>query len=140
MYYPLFRCGLFLCCLGLCTLLNAQDNPPEWSLERCIQYAVENSLQVQQANLAKAQALLIERQAIWTQAPTVNGNIRSGVNAGRSVDITTNEFTLRPIVFTSASIKANWIAYQGMQIRNTIKQSRIDVGAAEQDNVQAETM
>lgn len=136
-YYHLFRLGLLLCCLGISIVATAQENAPEWSLEKCIQYAIKNSLQVQQANLAKSQALLTERQAVWAQAPTVNGNLRSGVNAGRSVDITTNEFTLRPIFFTSASINANWIAYQGMQIRNSIKQSRIDAKAAEQDIEQA---
>lgn len=137
MYYQLFRYGLLLCFVGISAVVTAQDTAPEWSLEKCIQYAVENSLQIKQAELAKSQALLTERQAVWAQAPTVNGSLRSGVNAGRSVDITTNEFTLDPILFTSASINANWIAYQGMQIRNSIKQSRMDVGAADQDLEQA---
>lgn len=137
MYYHLIRYSLLLCCLGISAVVTAQENAPEWPLQKCIQYAVENSLQVQKANLTKTQAILAERQAVWAQAPTVNGSLRSGMNVGRSVDLTTNDITLKPIFLTSLSVNANWLLYQGMQVRNTIKQSRMDVGAAEQDIQQA---
>lgn len=137
MYYHLIRHSFLLFCLTVSTVVRAQDNAPEWSLQKCIQYAVENSLQVQQASLAKSQAVLVERQSLWAQAPTVNGSLRSGMSLGRSVDLTTNDITLKPVFLTSLSVNANWLLYQGMQVRNTIKQSRMDVGAAEQDIQQA---
>ena len=133
----MFRLLLWLCCLGTSTAVLAQGTTSEWSLQKCIEYAVDNSLQVQQASLAKQQALLTQKQAVWSQTPTLSANNRTGINFGRSVDLTTYEFNFDPTIFSSFSVNANWLLYQGMQVRNTIKQSNIDVGAAEKDIQQA---
>lgn len=132
----MFRFILLLSALAMGTATVAQEGPT-WSLEKCIQYAIDNSLQVQQANLTQKQALLNKKQAVWSQAPTVDANLRHGVNFGRSVDLTTYQFNVQPTHLGSISLNANWLLYQGMQVRNTIKQTRIDVSAAEQDVLQA---
>ncbi|BDS15258.1 TolC family protein [Aureispira anguillae] len=123
----------------LLIVINAksQDAGDEWSLEKCINYAIQNSLQVQQASLNQNQAQLTKKQAIWAQAPTINGGFRNGVNFGRSVDLTSYEFNTIPTLTSGLSLNLNGVMFQGGQIRNTIKQSKIDLEAAEQDVQQA---
>lgn len=122
----------------LTTSLSIQAQDAElWSLEKCILYAVENSLQVQQANLSKSQAQLNKREAIWAQAPTLNGSFRHGFNFGRSVDLTSYSFNQEPTHSSSISLNMNAILFQGFQIRNTITQSKVSLEAAENDVQQA---
>lgn len=127
---------LFLLFWGFTVTLQAQDNS-DWSLQKCIDYAFQNSLQVQQANLAKAQALLSKKQAQWAQAPTLNASFRHGINFGRSIDLTSYSFNTIPTQTSTLSVNANVILFQGLQIRNTIKQTKVDEAAAEKDLEQA---
>lgn len=129
---------LFLLCMCCCWVpLWAQESGPVWSLEKCITYATENSLQVKQASLGYSQAGLNKKQSIWAQAPTVSGNFRYGLNLGRSVDPTTYSFTVGVLQTSALGINGNWLLYKGMQVRNTIKQSKIDLQVAAQDVKQA---
>lgn len=108
-----------------------------WSLEKCINYAVENSLQVQQASLGENQAVLNKKQAVWAQAPTINASFRHGVNLGRSIDPTTYDIVFTPTQSSSFGLNTNAVLFQGLQIRNTIKQSKTDLDAAQKDVQQA---
>lgn len=127
---------IFLFFLLLTINVSAQDND-EWSLEKCINYAIQNSLQVQQASLNQNQAQLTKKQAIWAQAPTLSAAYRNGVNFGRSIDQTSYSFNTVPTVNSGLSLNLNGVIFQGLQIRNTIKQSRVDLQASEQDVQQA---
>lgn len=127
---------LFLFFLLTTITANAQEGD-EWSLEKCINYAIQNSLQVQQTTLNKSQAQLTKKQAIWAQAPSVSASYRNGVNIGNSVNPTNNELITIPNFGSGPSINLNGVIFQGLQIRNTIKQSKVDLDAADKDVDQA---
>lgn len=116
--------------------LQAQDGEL-WTLEKCIRYATENSLQVQQALLGETQAQLTKKQAIWAQSPTLSAGFRHGVNFGRSIDPTSYSFNEIPTQNSSISLNLNVVLFQGLQIRNTIRQSKVDLEAAQKDVQQA---
>lgn len=123
--------------LATTTILSAQNNGDEWSLEKCINYAIQNNLQVRQAVLNENQAVLTKRQAIWAQAPSLNGSFRNGVNFGRSIDFTSYNFNTVPTLSSSLSLDLNGAIFQGLRIRNTIVQSKVDLEAAQKDVEQA---
>jgi outer membrane protein len=116
--------------------VNAQEGD-EWSLEKCINYAIQNSLQVQQVTLNQSQAKLTKKQAIWAQAPNISAGYRNGVNLGNSVNPTNNELITVPNLNSSLSLNLNGIIFQGLQVRNSIKQSNVDLEAAGKDVEQA---
>ncbi len=129
---------IFILIFSLFITLNLQAQEGErWSLEKCINYAIQNSLSVEQANLAISQASLTKRQAIWAQAPSLNGSFRHGFNFGRSVDLTTYSLTDQTTHSSSIGLNLNQPIFQGFQIRNTIKQSKIDLEASMKDAEQA---
>ncbi|MGH1335058.1 MAG: TolC family protein [Aureispira sp.] len=115
----------------------AQDGGPTWSLEKCINHAIQNSLQVQQTNLNRSQAQLTKKQAIWAQTPNISASYRNGVNIGNSVNPTNNELITIPNFGSGLSLNINGIIFQGLQIRNTITQSKVDLDAAAKDVEQA---
>jgi outer membrane protein len=127
---------LFLFFLLITINVNAQEGD-EWSLEKCINYAIQNSLQVQQATLNQNQAQLTKKQAVWAQTPNISAGYRNGLNLGNSVNPTNNELITIPNFNSGLSLNINGVIFQGLQIRNTIKQSKVDLEAAGKDVEQA---
>jgi outer membrane protein len=104
-----------------------------WSLERCVTYATQNSLSVKQAQNGVRNAELSLKQGQFNRLPNLNSSISGGYQFGRTIDPTTNEFKTESIGFNSYSISAGALVYGGNQVNNTIKQSRIDLEAAQLD-------
>ena len=118
--------------LSLATLgLNAQSN--NWTLERAVQYAADNNLQVQRLNNLSTLSQLQAKQARNGRLPTLNGSTNVGVQLGRTIDPTTNSFEQQTIGFQGYSINANVVLYNGGRIKNTLRQAELTQAAAETD-------
>lgn len=127
------RWYLGFCWIMMAGTLAAQTDPEVWPLRKCIDHAWQNSLQVKQSDLSILQSQLSQKQAFWSQFPTASANIRHSANFGRSIDLTSYDFVNDIVQMTSFSANVNAPLYQGLQIRNSIKQTKIDVQAAQQD-------
>lgn len=75
---------------GLLTNFTAQNKV--WTLEECIQYALENNLQIQQNELSQKLADYDLKQAKYNVLPDVNGFISHAYNFGQTIDPFTNQF------------------------------------------------
>jgi outer membrane protein len=105
----------------------------EWSLQRCVQYAWDNNLTVQQAELSTRNAELTTRQNQFNRLPTVNGSTSLGYQFGRTIDPTTNTFNNTRIGFNSYGVSGSVTLFSGNFINNQIKQSQFNQLAAEKD-------
>jgi len=101
-----------------------------WSLQKCVEYAKENSLTIKAAQYATEDAQLLEKQARLQRMPGVSGRGSFGQQFGRTVDPTTNEFDNQRIGFNSWGIDASVNLFDGGRIHNQIKQAELDVKAA----------
>lgn len=110
--------------------MQAQNS---WSLERCIQYAQQNSLTVKQAEYAIENAQLQEKSDRMSRLPSLNGSSSLGVQAGRTIDPTTNDFINQNVRFSSFNLNAGVVIFNGFRIKNSIAQSETDVLAARKD-------
>ncbi|MCP4439982.1 MAG: TolC family protein [Aureispira sp.] len=117
----------------LATNLSTAQDTEEWSLEDCINHAMKHSLQVQQSELAIQQGMLNKKQAFWSQFPNLNASLSHGLNLGRSIDMTSYEFVNQTTQSTNVSLSLGIPIYQGLRIRNTIKQTKIDLSASQKD-------
>ncbi|MBX9851823.1 MAG: TolC family protein [Cytophagaceae bacterium] len=90
-----------------------QDISQIWSLDACINYALQNNLKVQQYTLEKdqAQVNLINSQNLFL--PTIEGRLRNIHNWGLFVDPTTNILTTRNSEIYTGSIEAEWTIFNG---------------------------
>ncbi|WP_425391346.1 TolC family protein [Ekhidna sp.] len=103
------------------------------SLEECIEIAVDNNLSVQRSELSLQGAEINLLQAQAQRYPTINLNGNYGYNWGRGIDPTTNQFIDRRINFNGVSGSTNIPIINGMQVNNSIKQSKFDKEASKYD-------
>jgi outer membrane protein len=112
-------------------LLTGQE---AWSLQRCVQYALDNNLQIQQAEVTARNAELDVSFNQYSRLPNLNANVTGGYQFGRTIDPTTNAFNNTQIGFNSFQLSAGATVFSGGRINNSIKQtqflqraSRLDV-------------
>jgi outer membrane protein len=104
-----------------------------WSLERCVNYARQNSLTVKQARYDVAQAELTEKLNKFSRLPNLNANLSGGWNFGKNINPTTNQFDSDQSFNGNGSVSSGVILFDGFRINNSIKQSKLDVQAARLD-------
>ena len=110
---------LFLCFLF--TETNAQNS---WSLERCIQYAQQNSLTIKQSEYAVESAQLQEKSSKAERYPNLNASGSFGIQSGRTIDPTTNDFVNQSVSFNSYGLNAGATLFNGFRIKNSIAQTQ----------------
>ncbi len=124
----------FFAALLLSASMSAQET---WSLERCIQYAQENNLTVQQAQANVRTALLAERQAKASRLPNVSASFNAGEQFGRTIDPTSNQFSTVATGYNSIGVNAGVNLFNGGFIHHSVKQANWDAKAAQADGEQA---
>jgi outer membrane protein len=130
---PSYYFVLSLVCLFFIGKPFVGHSQETWSLQRCIEYARTNSLSLKQAGNSIALAQLSEKQAILNRLPSASASTSAGYQFGRTIDPTTNSFNNQTIAFNSMSLSVGMNLFTGGLINNTIKQTKIDVKASEQD-------
>lgn len=123
--------------LSLALMSSAQSQGKLWTLEECIVYAQQNSLLVQQSDISVDQQKLTERQAKLSRYPSVNASGSYSINFGRTIDPTTNSFQSQQVQANTFGLQAGALVYNGGRINKSIKQSKMNVMAAEYDKQQA---
>lgn len=113
-----------LCIILLIFVLNFAAKAQEtWDLKKCIDYALENNLQVKQSRLNQN---LAEENYLRSKAatlPTVNGFASHNYNFGRTIDPFTNQFATQTVQSNAFSLSANWILFNGFQTIHNIRQN-----------------
>ncbi len=105
-----------------------------WTLEECINYALENNLNI------KKQALIIDNQnEILSQSqfeilPNLNGFVSHGYNWGQRIDPFTNEFATDRVRSNNLYLSADLNLFSGLQQINTIKKNKLGLMAAQYDS------
>jgi outer membrane protein len=83
--------------------LMAQE-PAQWDLRSCVQYAIQHNISVQQADVQSRLAKLQAELAKSNRLPTINGSSGMGLRLGRSIDPTTNDFTNTQFLFNNFGV------------------------------------
>ncbi len=96
----------------------------QWTLQRCINHALENNLTIKQAKLSLALSSSDLTQSRLSALPSVNGTASQNYNFGRSVDPLTNQFVNERIESANYGINASIVLFAGFQRINTIRQNR----------------
>ena len=104
-----------------------------WTLEQCVNYAVENNITIKQSEL---QAQLSEQNVVGAKGsalPTLNGFATHGYNFGQRIDPFTNQFAETRVQSNNFQLSSNWVLFGGLQNYNSIRRSELEVMAAKYD-------
>lgn len=118
--------------LTFAAALPAQENP--WSLEDCINYAMENNITIKQTELNTRYNQNVLDQSKTSRFPSLNASSNYSYSFGRALDQTTYEFTdNQQINSISVNVSSGVSLFNGFQKRNTIEQNRINLMSSYQD-------
>ncbi len=109
------------------------QNDTEWTLEEAVTYARENSLQVRRLDNSTELARLDLQQSKNNRLPSLNGGTSVNLLLGRSIDPTTNTFEAQNIFSQGYQLQGAVTIYDGGLLRNSLRQSEIDLEAAQTD-------
>ena len=107
----------------------AQDSST-WNLRRCVDYAMKNNISVKQAEV-QARITALQHQANKLAIyPTANFNSGLGLQFGRSVDPTTNQFTTTQLLFNTFNFNTGITVFNWGRLKNNIASSDLATKAA----------
>lgn len=111
--------------------LFAQES---WSLEVCIQYAMENNIQIKQQVLNTEYNQNLLKQSKLGQIPSLSGNGNYNYSWGRVLDESTYRYSdNQSINSINLGISSRANLFSGLQVRNTILQNELNLMASYED-------
>jgi outer membrane protein len=117
----------------ICSLWYPALAQEKWDLRRCVEYALANNLSVQQTSVQAQIANVNEQQTRWQQYPNADFGTNTGLQWGRSIDPTTNQFTSNQLLYQGFSFNAGVTIFNWHRIRNSIIAADFNTGAARMD-------
>lgn len=131
------RKSIYLVFLLLNILFQTTAQEPAhntWSLEDCIEYAMENNIQIQQTILNTQYNENLLKQSRLGQIPSLNSSANYTYSWGRALDQTTYQFTdNQQINSISVGLSSSVNLFNGLKVRNTIEQNELNLMASYQD-------
>ncbi|MCK9414086.1 MAG: TolC family protein [Prolixibacteraceae bacterium] len=123
----------YLLLLALFASLHAQEL---WTLDKCINYAHDNNIQIKQSTLNTQYQLNMLKEKKNSRLPNLNGQVSENLNFGRSL---TYENTYQNVNSsqTDFGLGTQLTVFQGMQINNAVKKTEFDLKASFEDLAKA---
>lgn len=103
-----------------------------WTLEKCINYAHQNNIQIKQSELTTKYQENNLKGAKSSRLPNMNGQISQNQNFGRSLTYDNTYMNVNSGQ-TDFGLGTQMTVYQGMQISNSIKKTELDLKASIED-------
>ncbi|HKK40348.1 MAG TPA: TolC family protein, partial [Cryomorphaceae bacterium] len=108
----------------------SQEN---WDLQRCIDYAHQNNVSVQQSALNVERSEIGLKQDKLGLLPNLNGGVTYGFNFGQRIDPFTNQFATERVATGNIFLGSSLDVFNGFTKMNNIKNSEQTLLASEYD-------
>tara|TARA_Y100000782_G_scaffold115604_1_gene161432 strand:+ start:38342 stop:39625 length:1284 start_codon:yes stop_codon:yes gene_type:complete len=96
-----------------------------WTLEDCINYAIENSITVKDAELTKTNSEVTLTSSQMQRLPNLTGSASQSFTNGTSIDPITSDYVNQQINSTSVGLNSSVTLFQGFQTNNQIAQNKL---------------
>ena len=124
-------------CLLMLGELYAQVVPKQYTLQECVDIALEKNLRVKRSLYGIESSKINLLQAKMAFLPTLNAATSYGQNYGRALNPVTNSFTNRDANMINVQANSSLTLFNGLRIQNTFRQNSSDYDASNQDFVKA---
>jgi len=105
--------------------LAQEQSTKVWSLQDCIDYAIEHNITVKDAALDKDLAEVDYSKAKSSRLPNLFGSASQSFSNGSTIDPITSDYVTDQIHSTNVGINSSMTLFQGKQLSNQIKQNKI---------------
>ncbi len=114
-------------------VLSLSAQPKVWTLDDCIEYALDNNLNIRQIELNVTTSQNQLQQSRMDRLPNLNASASTFYNHGRTVDPTTYTFLSGSLTSNNISLNSSVNLFNGFQTRNSIAQNQFYLKADELD-------
>ena len=114
----------------LITITSFGQTAEKWDLRKCVDYALDHNISIRQQDIQAQIAQLTYKQNDLSKYPNLNFNSNLGLNTGRSIDRTTNQFTTESIFYNSFNLQSNIEVFNWFSKKNTIAGNKYESDAA----------
>ncbi len=114
------------------SLLTAQNQKKDWTLESCIQYALENNIGVKRYELAKENQEITVETTWFSRLPDLSANLGQTFYFGRTPD---RDGVYQDQTGSNSSLGINTSVnlFSGFQVTNQLKADKLELQAAVED-------
>ena len=104
-----------------------------FTLKQCVDTAIANNLLVKQSDLQVERAAINFKQSRDNRLPDLTASLNHGLNQGRSIDPFTNSYVSQNIGYGNYNLSSGVTLFNGLQIKNFIKQNSLGYDAAKME-------
>jgi outer membrane protein len=102
----------------------------KWDLQKCIEYSLQNNLQIKQSNIALESSLATEKFAKYSRLPSLSASVTLNNSVGRTFDVFTNQPVEQSVTYISPSMNSNVLLYGGGRINQNIRRAATNAQAS----------
>ena len=111
--------------------LCAQTPSKVWTLEECIDYALEHNIEIKRQELGVSNSEIGFSESRWDYAPSLSAGSSYSISSGRVLDQTTYEFIENNVVgSSSASVSGSMQVFSGMRRHYALKKAKAALKAS----------
>ena len=110
--------------------LCAQTTSKVWTLEECIDYALEHNIEIKRQELGVDDSETGLSESRWDYAPSLSAGSSYSISSGRVLDQTTYEFIENNVVGSSASVSGSMQVFSGMRRHYALKKAKASMKAS----------
>ena len=114
-------------CLLLSFSINSQS---AWNLRQCIDYAIDNNIEIKQQDLQVKGADINLSTSKNSRLPNLNASVSQSYNFGRGISGLTNAYESTNMANTSLSVVSATPIFTGFRITNQIKADELSLKAS----------
>ena len=110
--------------------ISATAQEKQWTLEQCIDYAIENNIEIkgwEHNTELKEQALSTSK---WSRLPNLNASVGQGMSFGLTQNRRTNGYDPKNATYTNIGISSSMPLFTGGRISNEVAAGKLDVWAS----------
>ena len=115
--------------IAILTFTTSIYSQKEWTLEECINYAIENNITVKRQELAADAAERTYFQSKMELLPSMNADGNHYFNSGKTLDLETYRYADQSFQGGSINLNSEVTLFNGLQNYNSIKRSKFDLMA-----------
>jgi outer membrane protein len=104
-----------------------------WSLKKCIDYALENNIQIKRQALQSELNSKDLTQSYYNFTPTLNAGLEHSLSAGRALNTELYRWENQQQTFGSMGVRSELSLFNGLQNYNTVMQRKYSFLSSKQD-------
>lgn len=108
-------------------LFPVQVFSQNWTLDNCIDTALQNNLKLKSGLINSQIASVHLKNSKHNLLPSLNAGVTHGYNWGQTIDLFTNQFATNRVMFDNFYLSSSITLFSGLQNYYTIKANNVAV-------------